>query len=117
MSKITEFKFTGRTPTSGRTPSSKMEKGRENMHDLSHEYDDECECCQPGLIDLKTGKQMEKDHPVMIAVLKAWKERTTFAERRATSRVWMGQSTNPTEIRIMEKVGGMIQEVIKEIEE
>jgi len=86
------------------------------MHDPTHEYDDDCEGCQPSLMDLKTGKPMDKDHPIMVAVLKAWKEKTTLTERRATSRVWMGQSNNPNDLEIMQRVGGMIQQVIKEIE-
>lgn len=84
------------------------------MHDPTHEYDDDCEGCQPALMDTKTGKNMEKDHPVMVALMKAWKERTTLTERRATSRVWMGQSQNPIDFEIMHRVAGIIQQVIDE---
>lgn len=87
------------------------------MHDPTHEYDDNCEGCQPALMDMKTGKAMAKDHPVMIAVRKAWMEKTTLAERRATSKVWMGQSTNPKDIEIMERVGKIIQAAIAEVDD
>ena len=106
------IKFTGKS-------QSEIEKSFEEflMHDPTHEYDDDCEGCQPGMMDVKTGKQMEKNHPMMVAVLKAWKEKTTLAERRATSRVWMGQSTNPIDIEIMQRVGGMMQEAIKGVDD
>lgn len=86
------------------------------MHDPSHEYDDECEGCQPSLLDVSTGKPMKKDNPIMVALLKAWKEKTTLTERRATSRVWMGQSNNSLDIEIMQRVGGILQEAMNESE-
>lgn len=86
-------------------------------HDPTHEYDDDCEDCQPVLLDVETGEKMEKNHPVMVAVLKVWKEQVTLIEKRATHRVWMGQSTNPIDIKIMEKVSGIMAEAIKEVED
>jgi len=86
------------------------------MHDPTHEYDDNCEGCQPAMMDIKTGKPMEQDHPVMVALMKAWREKTTLTERRATSRVWMGQSQNPIDFEIMHRVGGIIQKAIDEVE-
>lgn len=86
------------------------------MHDPLHEYDDDCEGCQPMLVDPRTNKTLDKDNPIMIAVLKAWKEKTTLIERRATSRVWMGQSNNPKDVAIMRRVGAILQEAIKEVE-
>ena len=83
------------------------------MHDPSHEYDDDCEGCQPSLMDIRTNQPMDENNPIMVAVLKAWKEKTTLAERRATSRVWMGQSTNSKDIEIMERVGMIIQQAIQ----
>ena len=86
------------------------------MHDPTHEYDDECEGCQPSMMDATTGQIMSKDHPVMIAVLKAWKGKTTLIERRATSRVWMNNSRNPQDIEIMQRVAGIMQEAVQEVE-
>lgn len=84
--------------------------------DQLHEYDDNCEHCQPAIMDRKTGKVMDKNHPIMIAVTKAWKEKTTLTERRATSRVWMGQTQNPNDFEIMHRVAGIIQQAFDEAE-
>lgn len=81
------------------------------MHD--HEYDDDCEGCQPGLMDQKTGKVMDRNDPIMVVVLKAWKEELTLTERRAAHRVWMGQSQNEIDISLMKKAGEVIQAAIE----
>ena len=86
------------------------------MHQNDHEYDDDCPGCQPALMDAKTGKVMESDHPVMVSVLKAWKEKITFLERQATSRVWMGMSHNPRDMEIMQRVGEIISQAIQNAE-
>lgn len=87
------------------------------QHLQDHEYSDDCEGCQPALLDVKTGKPMPADSPVMVAVLKAWKEKTTYAERRTTTRVWIGQSKDPADIAIMQRVGGIIQEAMKDADQ
>lgn len=61
------------------------------MHDPTHEYDYNCERCQPALMDMKTGKAMAKDHPVMTAVRKAWMEKTTsFVPNKTLTKTVVG---------------------------
>lgn len=84
------------------------------MH--NHEYSDDCEGCQPALMDAKTGKPMSKNDPVMVLVQKAWKEKTTFEQRRTTTRVWMGQSVDPKDIAVMQEVSEIMQAAMKEHE-
>lgn len=86
-------------------------------HLQDHEYSDDCPGCQPALMDIETGEPMAVEHPVMQAVLKAWKEKTTYAQRRTTTRVWLGQSTDPADIAVMQYVGGIIQEAMKDAEQ
>jgi hypothetical protein len=87
------------------------------MNHTLHEYDDNCEDCQPSIVNTKTGKAMEKTEPIMVAILDAWKNKTTLIERRATSRVWTGQSTNPIDMEIMQRVGKILQQAAQEVED
>lgn len=87
------------------------------MDHTLHEYDDNCEGCQPTIVDVKTGKVMDKNKPAMVAILAAWKNKTTLTERRATNRVWTGQSKNPIDIEIMERVGKILQQAFEEVKD
>ena len=87
------------------------------MHDPTHEYDDDCEGCQPAMLDVQTGEQMKKDHPAMVAVLKAWKEKLTLDERKLIHRAWMGQMPiDPKDQEILERVSKILQEAISDVE-
>lgn len=85
------------------------------MHDPTHEYDDNCKDCQPVIMDINTGEPLAEDSPIMIALMKAWKERTTLTERRATTKVWMGQSTNSIDFEIMQRVSRILQAAVEGI--
>lgn len=70
----------------------------------NHEYDDECPGCQPCLADAKTGEALPDNHPYIIKIRKAFKEKTTLTERRAWHRVIMQNSQNANDIEIAQKV-------------
>ena len=74
------------------------------MHNRNHEYSDDCEGCQPAMLDLKTGRTLPKDHPTMIIICKAFKEQTTLSDRRAWHRVVLQNSQNDKDLEIAQKV-------------
>lgn len=83
----------------------------QNMqHDNSHEYDDDCEDCQPVILDVKTGKPLPLNDPMMIAIRKAFKEKTTLIERRAWGRVVLQNSRNENDVKIVERISTIFQE-------
>ena len=49
-------------------------------------FDDNCPGCRPAILDLKTGKVLPDDNPVMAKMLGIWAT-TTLAQRQAYHRV------------------------------
>lgn len=60
-----------------------------------HEYDPDCEDCQPCMADAITQKPLPRNHPNQVAIRKAFKERCSEAQRIGWHKVVMGQSQDP----------------------
>ncbi len=78
------------------------------MNDYCKEYDDNCEGCQPALMDPKTGIVMSKDSPEMIAVRAFWKT-VPLEEKKAFQRVCCHNSHEAGDLAIMEKISAGMQ--------
>lgn len=74
------------------------------MHDASHEYDENCEGCQPAILDIETGEVMSNDNPIMITILETFKK-MPLERRRAWHRVVMQNSKNENDLRIAQEIG------------
>lgn len=74
------------------------------LHDLTHEYSDDCKGCQPCLQDQVTGEVIPDDDPKVVAMRKAFYEGCTLEERRAYHRAVFQSSTNPHDRAAAEKV-------------
>lgn len=68
-----------------------------------HEYDENCDGCQPCMADPITQKPLPHDHPYQVAIRKAFKERCTEAQKRGWHRLTMGQSTNPRDKELFDE--------------
>ena len=79
-----------------------------------HEFCDDCPGCRPALLDVKTGKVMAPDDPVMTKINDVWDNETTYAQRRAFIEVTLHNSRNPVDMKRFEEVVRMSQNVMKE---
>ena len=59
-----------------------------------HQYDENCEGCQPAMCDAITQKPLPDNHPNVIAIRTAFKEKCSDTQRRGWHKVVMGQSDN-----------------------
>lgn len=82
------------------------------MHDPTHEYDDNCEGCKPGLMDVETGKALPYDHPHMIKVREVWNT-LNLGQKIAWHRVCMQSSRNKHDLMIAQEVAILISEAIQ----
>jgi len=82
-----------------------------------NEYSDDCPDCMPAILDVQTGETLPDTDPMMIAAIKAFKEKTSYAERLAWHRVTIRNSRDPKDIAIMEKIAGLIQKAMEEASE
>jgi hypothetical protein len=78
------------------------------MHDATHEYDENCEGCQPALFDIEAGKPMSNDHPYMVAIRQAFSQEP-LTDRRAWHRVVMQNSQNSHDLAIANAVATRMQ--------
>jgi len=83
------------------------------MHDPTHEYDENCEGCQPAMMDIKTGEVLPNDHPSMVIVLAHFKT-LSLADRRAWHRVCVQSSQNEKDLDIARKISFDIAQALTE---
>jgi hypothetical protein len=81
-----------------------------------HEFCDSCDGCRPAILNIKTGKPLSREDPVMVAVDKMWDEETTFAQRRAYIEVTLKNSRQPRDMELAMEVFGMIKNKMKEMD-
>jgi hypothetical protein len=55
----------------------------------NHEFCDHCPGCRPAMINFETGERYPDDGPFMVAVMRVWRNDTTYAERKAFIDVTM----------------------------
>jgi hypothetical protein len=60
-------------------------------------FDDNCPGCRPAILDVKTGKVLPDDDPIMARMLTIWAN-TTLGERRAFHRVMCLNSREPLDL-------------------
>lgn len=72
------------------------------MNHYCPEYRDDCEGCQPALMD-EEGNKLAPDSPVMIAVMAFWKT-VPLDHKRACHRVWCFNSRDVGDLTILKKV-------------
>lgn len=78
---------------------------------MSHHYDENCPGCRPAMIDVKTGKRMASNHPVMLAVLSVY-DNATLEERRALHKLWVDSDQSEENMRIAGPVIQRIQNAV-----
>lgn len=61
------------------------------------QFDDECAGCRPAILDIRTGKKLPDDSPVMVKANRIWQE-ATRGEREAFHRVCCLNSREPGDI-------------------
>lgn len=62
-------------------------------------HDDDCPGCRPAILDVRTGKALPPDDPIMRAVNAVWAQ-TTLAERQAFHRVCCENSRDQADLDI-----------------
>jgi hypothetical protein len=75
-------------------------------HPMEHyckEYRDDCEGCQPALLNPKTGQKFPPDSPEMIAVAAFWKT-VTIEQKQACHRVWCFNSREENDVRHLQTI-------------
>ena len=73
------------------------------MNHYCKEYRDDCEGCQPALMDPKTGQKLPDDDPTMVAVRAFWKT-VPLEQKQACHRVWCFNSRDPQDLTLLAKV-------------
>lgn len=63
---------------------------------IKHAFCDTCPGCQPCLMHPVTGETLPPEHPLMIKINRYWRDKTTYAERKAFIQFCMAGS--PVEI-------------------
>lgn len=63
-------------------------------------FEEDCPGCRPVLLDAKTGKPFDPDHPVMKKINAVW-ENTTPEERQVFHRVTCNNSRDPGDLGLM----------------
>jgi hypothetical protein len=79
-------------------------------------FDDNCPGCKPALLDIKTGKALPPEHPIMQIVDGIW-AKTTLEERQAFHRVTCLNSEAPADVSVMVRITTHIEDAIKAMEE
>lgn len=75
------------------------------------EYDENCEGCQPAILNPKTGQRLPETDPVMRAVRAFWKT-VPLALKQACHRVWVHNSRTTADLTAMEKVSQGMEKAI-----
>jgi hypothetical protein len=78
-------------------------------------HDDNCPGCRPALLDMKTGKRLPDDSPVMMVVNYVWAE-TTLEEREAWHRVTCQNSRASKDLAHAQTIAQKIQKALSEME-
>jgi hypothetical protein len=68
------------------------------------EYRDDCEGCQPALMDPTTGIKFAEDSPEIVAI-RGWWKTVTLDDKKAFHRVCCFNSRDPGDLSIMERLG------------
>jgi hypothetical protein len=71
-------------------------------------FDDECPGCRPAILDVKTGKVLPDEDPLMQKMLGIW-QKTTLGEREAYHRVMCLNSRNRTDLFIVNGIIDRLQ--------
>lgn len=72
------------------------------------QFSDDCPGCRPAVIDVKTGKQMSDDTPIMQAVNAVW-AKTTREQREAFHNVCCKNSREPRDLELAGQIFQAIQ--------
>ncbi len=86
-----------------------------STEDVGHyckEYDDNCEGCQPAIMDPRTGRRLPSDSPEMIMVRAFWKN-VPLVQKQACHRVWCFNSRDPRDLAVMSEVAEGIGDALQ----
>ena len=75
------------------------------------EFDDNCPGCRPAILDVKTGKVLPDDAPMMQAALGVWRTATT-EEKRAFHRFCCFNSRDPEDVRLASGIAQRIEKAL-----
>ncbi len=78
---------------------------------IHKDHDDDCPGCRPAMMDLKTGKVLPPDHPMMKIANAVWAQ-TTLAERQAFHRATCNNSEAVEDVRALTDIGQRIEAAI-----
>ncbi len=67
------------------------------------EYDDNCEGCQPAIVDPRTGQKLPESDPVMMVIRAFWKT-VPMDLKRACHRVWCHNSRADADLKAIAQV-------------
>ena len=76
------------------------------------QYQEDCPGCRPAMIDLKTGKRMSDDTPVMMAVNRVYAA-ASRAEKEAFHRVCCLNSRALDDLQLMAQLQQRIQRALE----
>ena len=68
-----------------------------------YEFDDNCPGCRPAILDVKTGKVLPDDDPIMAKMLGVWAT-TTLTQRRTYHCVMCLNSRDPIDLLIVQSI-------------
>jgi hypothetical protein len=80
-----------------------------------HEFCDSCPGCRPAILDIKTGKSLPKNSPIMIAVNKVWDTQTTLQQRKAFIEVTLHNSCRTSDLKLFHEVQTILLREIQTI--
>ena len=72
------------------------------------QFDDNCPGCRPAILDVKTGKVLPDDDPIMAKILAIWAN-TTLGEREAFHRVMCLNSREPLDLFLVRGLTDKLQ--------
>lgn len=73
-----------------------------------HIFSDTCPDCTPAILNVTTGAVVPATDPMMIAVMRVWRGKTTLAQRRAYINVTVHNSTRAEDQRLCQQVMSLI---------
>lgn len=80
---------------------------------MTHEFCDTCPGCRPALMNLSTGTVLAEDSPTMIAIMRMWREDTSYAERKAFIEVRVNNSRTSRNLILARGIVAKIERILQ----
>lgn len=76
---------------------------------MTHEFCDHCDGCRPGMIGFD-GKVLPESDPLMMKISAVWRNKTTYAQRKAFIDVTLHNRHTPENLAHMDVLIKLFQE-------